>query len=327
MSLEIIGFIATIFSVVFAVYVYYKRKYPGRITCFRGQSIPLLYTVVDRFKDVKITYLNEPIDSQLNILNYFIVNTGWRDISKEMVKHPIIVKFPPNHSILDIRLDASNELVMPSVLSKSKNEFQLDFNSLLINESIKIELLVNDHSFGKEDIQIKRKKSYNHEIEFTHRILNTSKIQVEPIPNINSVSSSKERNQNILMIFLAVIMFIGSFFIPSNRIANEKPYRVKYLINHTETDSFYVNMLFSNDNFIQLVNDSKQYYHSVRLDSFFTNIDTRKLKIGYEPKIVKDLQPLKFLIIIIGLAMFFGASNDLYNRYKYRKIFQHLFKE
>lgn len=301
--MDLIFGIATLLAFGFTIYVYYKFKYPGRITCYVDKRTPLLHTIVDSFEDVSIYYKSNPINHQLIIFRFFLVNTGKKDISSEMIRVPITLDFEKDVLILDAKVTPDNPNIKIERDIIINKQLLISFDSLLVSESIKIELLVEDRSFGKT-LGKKDNSISSADFKFNHRILGTSKIKTEPIPELEEFKSKNKYVKNYLTAGITIILLIASFFIPvSEKPSNQSSLSLLYKTEINDTLKSWIELKPFDDNSILIENESFNFRRVLNKDTLISLLDNTNFKI--EPKIKIDLSAkgviyfLDFLLVIV----------------------------
>jgi hypothetical protein len=80
-----IGIVGVIFSFIFTV----RPRYPGQLTYFHETPIRLLNDITGNLTDLTVSYKGKPVQKNITLLKGFLVNTGSKDITNEMVARPL----------------------------------------------------------------------------------------------------------------------------------------------------------------------------------------------------------------------------------------------
>jgi hypothetical protein len=112
----VFGVLATIlFGGWSLYYAIVGRRYPGRISFIQEDCIGLFDSIVRNFPEIVISYKNTPVGKDLVLLKGAFLNTGTKDVTKEMVAVPLTVALPAAHHWLTARVVAASMDVISSI--------------------------------------------------------------------------------------------------------------------------------------------------------------------------------------------------------------------
>jgi len=107
--LTIVGIVATIVFGVWAILIAKQWHYPGQITYFHDRPVRLLHDVIGNLPHITVGYKGEPVRKNLTLLKGFLVNTGRKDITREMVEKPLGFELEEGYRWLEVSARSSSE--------------------------------------------------------------------------------------------------------------------------------------------------------------------------------------------------------------------------
>ena len=174
--LSILGITLTVIFGFLGIYIVKAKRYPGRITYVREESIGLFDTLVKNFPQITIQYEGENISKQIVLVRGYLINTGDIDIKESMVDDKLKISLPPEFAWLNSKIvegSIGNKFHLTPV---NKNELELDLGLFKKDEYLRLEALVEvPISQGKTSPLVSDKLS------FSHRIADTSKVEIKTL--------------------------------------------------------------------------------------------------------------------------------------------------
>lgn len=195
---------------VFGVYIAIKSRYPGRINFIKEQTIELFDEIVKNLDEVSILYKGNQIGHNLVLIKGAIVNMGKIDISEPMVNKPISVSLPNDYKWLTAKIISTSDDVRSSIYIKESNSIEIDPGFFRCGEFIRFQALAEVPD-DEDNKTLSEKLESN--INFTHRIQNTRKIDVKTIENTERLRKRKNRVLLIMTMPIIAIIFLSTIFI------------------------------------------------------------------------------------------------------------------
>jgi len=172
MSFEsIVGIIATAVFGMWAILLAKKREYPGKLTYFREKPIRLFDDVVRNLPQVTVNYNGQPVQKNITLMKGFLINTGSKDITTEMVERPLSLELAEGYIWREASAKSSSD---SEERAKIINARRVDFSLGLFrcNEYFRFEGL----------IEVQEGKTWQGRLRFAHRIVDTSDVHDEKLP-------------------------------------------------------------------------------------------------------------------------------------------------
>jgi hypothetical protein len=140
-SLGVIGVIATVVFGIWAVLLVKRPKYPGQVTFFREGTIRLLDDVTGNLQHLTVSYKGEPVKKNLGLFKGFLVNTGTKDITDDMIEKPLTFQLSDECRWLEVSAKASSDgTERVKIIDAKTVEFSLGL--FRRNEFLRFEALV-----------------------------------------------------------------------------------------------------------------------------------------------------------------------------------------
>lgn len=169
--LTVVGTIATVVFGIWAILIAKKRAYPGEITFLHDRSIRLFDDITGSLPQVTVSYKGEPVKKNLTLIKGFLVNTGTKDITKEMVETPLTFELVDGYRWLEASAKFSSNLEERAKIINSKIvEFSLGL--FRYDEFLRFEGL----------IEVSEGKKWGGTIMTHHRIADTADIKWKKVP-------------------------------------------------------------------------------------------------------------------------------------------------
>jgi len=189
-----IGVIGVVATIVFGIVK--KRGYPGRLTYFYEPAIRLLDDVTGNLPQIAVRYKDEPVRKNLTLLRAFLVNTGSKDITKEMVEKPLTIELADGYRRLEASAKSPLDGEDRAKITDPKTVV-LSLGLFRCNEFLRYEAL----------IEVSEGKTPAGKLGIFHRIADTGAVDYESVPE-KPKSPWKEYG-----FFLVLMMYFGSTFL------------------------------------------------------------------------------------------------------------------
>ena len=124
--LGILGLVATVvLGVPSVVYYFRSRRYPGQVTLVEELCLGLFDTIVKNLAGLAVSFKDQPVSEGLVLLKGAFLNTGSKDITREMVAEPISMSLPEGFKWVAAELVSESPKVECGVKIKPQSlEFQ-----------------------------------------------------------------------------------------------------------------------------------------------------------------------------------------------------------
>jgi hypothetical protein len=199
--LTIVSIVATAVFGVWAIILAKSWSYPGQITYFRGKPIRLFDDITGSLAHLTVSYKGEPVQKNLTLLKGFLVNTGRKDITNEMVEKALTFQLMDGYRWLEVSARASTD---GDERAKIVNLKTVVFSLGLFrcNEFIRFEALV----------EVSDGTAWASEMFTHHRIADTATLRVKPVP-AKPVRLSSTLWRGLLAIMLVGLMVVAELYV------------------------------------------------------------------------------------------------------------------
>ena len=285
----ILGIIATVILGTWSIILFFRTKYPGKITFYIEDIIGLFDSIVKNLPELSILFKDNNVSQNLFLLKGCFVNNGYKDITESMVEERVSLIFPKNYQILTAKVVSTDSMVKASITMDSNHKLIFNIGLFRIKEYFRFEALIEIQSEDKPLDYINKTTLINNienSIVFTHRIADTKKIEKD---RIEKVSESKRKNifQFSIIFTMSVILLIILLF-----LINDSSF---FIIHYGITDgnkTFDITFYPKSNNSIELKGINDDYKKIVSIEQF------KKLINESEIKIIKFEEYKKFFLIL-----------------------------
>jgi hypothetical protein len=118
--LSVIGVLATVAFGAWAVVLALRSGRGVQFTFAQDQCLSLIDDVTHKVQNLSISYSGEPITDNLVLIRGYLINTGTRDVSPDMVEHALRLPAPPGYRWREAKVSETSKdlegeaLVLPS---------------------------------------------------------------------------------------------------------------------------------------------------------------------------------------------------------------------
>src|ERR1035438_8018166 len=194
----IAGIVATVVFGIWAVVLAKSRKYPGEITFFRERPIRLLDDVIGNLPQITVSYKGQPAAMNLTLLKGFLLNTGRKDISKDMIEQPLTIRLQEDCRWLEVSAKGSWDNAEHATIIDPRT-VAFPWTMLRCNEYLKVEALIE---IGRGNV--------GRPLYVTgHRIADTGKVRVEGVP-LKPKNDLKDMSPPVMMLIVGCGIFFGN---------------------------------------------------------------------------------------------------------------------
>jgi len=314
---DIIGVIGIIVSAAFGIWgvsiALRRRKYPGEISFIKDRTIRLFDDIVRNISPLAINYKGASIANNIVLFRGHLINSGSKDISKEMVDAPLSENLRPGFKWLEANIVSCSDKLRASVHIESQEKLNFDFNLFRCGEYITFEALselpviLDDNEQKDGGI-----KELSEVISWDHRITDTSKIKKYNLPaQIPKTKLSKAAT---------ILRYIGTLFVIVGLIIffSESKLNLQYKILNGN-NSIFVKIFPKDKEHLNLKGVDNAYESTITIEDF---LKLNPILFIYEeyPIIQIILFFLAVIVSILLVTLDMDTIRDSYTRRKFDKI-------
>jgi hypothetical protein len=167
----IIGTIATVVFGAWAIVLAKKRAYPGRISCFHDRTIRLFADITANLPQLAVSYKGEPVAKNVSLVTGYVMNTGSKDVTHEMIENPLRMNLNEGYRWLEASAKSPTEKEEHAKIIDART-VEVSFGLFRCDEFLRFEGL----------IEVGEGKRATLEMSVTHRIADTAAVKWVPIP-------------------------------------------------------------------------------------------------------------------------------------------------
>jgi hypothetical protein len=187
-----------------------RRRYPGQLTYFREPPVRLLDDITGNLTDLTVSYKGKPVQKNITLLRGFLVNTGNKDITNEMVTRSLSFELPEGCQWLAASAKSQQDKEDHVAITGPKSVV-FSLGLFRCNEYFRFERL----------IEVTGAKERGDVILREHRIADTGKVGWKPLP--------KKLSQIEFWMALAfsvslLVLGIGCLAFPSPTAGKDTPF-------------------------------------------------------------------------------------------------------
>jgi hypothetical protein len=175
--LAVLGFILTVFSVVYAKWTNKKNRKKVSLQFKKLECYSLFKDDVSRL-NIELIYNSKPVSGSLLLLKARLINNGQVDIDNTRIHESFKILSKKDFQWLEIRITSQPENIKSKIEILNSTDVLLEWDLLKAGEFIDLEALIeiNINNVSSED---KSSKFYD-ELTFKFRITELNSIQKEP---------------------------------------------------------------------------------------------------------------------------------------------------
>jgi len=193
-----IGLILTIYSIYL---VLRRKKYPGKITLVKENSVGLFNELANNFEDIKIEFKGKPIDKNIIHIKGSFINDGENDLNLNDSEVPVGIYLCDELKWIKAKITKTSSNV--NCKAEIENEQKLNFKCgyLKMNEFFQFEALIETYNpkFNSNNI-------FNY-LDPKHRLINTQKIGVTSYLSEKQRQEKQRSVKSYMIYFLLIFMF------------------------------------------------------------------------------------------------------------------------
>jgi len=291
---QIVGILGLLMTVVFgalSVYLFFTRRYPGQITLVRESTIALFDSIVKNFSNLTVLYNTLPVSEGLVLLKGAFVNTGSKDISKDMVRENLCLRLPEKFTWRSAKVVSSS----PSVHAEAKlssQDITFDIDLFRCKEFVRFEAVVEVPvgTTGQSESGQSLENRLHRALQVRHRIADTQKVKVREFPDeVSAIRQIKKLWFPSTMSALMVGFVLGMLYFYC-------PARLYYTITD-KGEQIEVKITPRTDDSVSIEGVSRSNYRKiVPTKDFFANS-------GMLARSIPDRSKIIILLVMIGVLL------------------------
>ena len=297
-TLSLLGIMVSALFGTWGIIIAIRNRYPGRITYVKEQTIELFDAIGKNLPDLAVMYKNQTIKQNLVLINGAFLNTGKIDISSAMTEVPITLSLPEGFKWITAKVVSTSKEVKASIDIKDENNIILEHSLFRCKEYIRFQALAEVPMTTEDENNEKKTKMGNHledALSFSHRIMNTKKIDQRKI-------SEQEVYKRRKKLYLRILAFTTIAVIALGLLSFRKgfPSQFIYDYNNESGDSCVVTIQPLNNNKVKINDLEGKFKVETNLNDCFAHVIGNP-KITSHKKIFKVFSMIA--ILYIGLPL------------------------
>jgi len=306
--LAIIGIVATIAIGAYGIFVAIKsQKYPGRITFVRESCIGLFDSLVRNLPELSIQYQDDPVSENLVLLKGYLLNTGTKDISPDMVEGDLSLSIPQGFRWITAQVVSSSPELVAEATIVDEQKIQISTGLFRTKEHVRFEALAEAPDLDGDGDPADELES---SISIAHRITDTRKVDRQEFLTRSQI----KRNRRLLR----VVGFQAAFLVLAHLAAFGFVYFVKgmpadihYIVSSSEGDTTEVRAMPRMDGSLELYGVDVDFHETTAVKEFFKDPD-------WEP-VVRDRSTFSllgmfaitlFILLVVGAIILREKRRD-----------------
>lgn len=208
---------------VLGVWLSLRHRYAGKISLFRRASTALFSDLIQNIPELAVTFKGSPVEPRLSIFSGYIINSGKKDFTSEMIEEPLQLILPSDFCWRKVSVTPVSKGLHVGASIKNQSVI-FEFGLFRCKEIFRFEALVELPPFDGTTPPSKR---LNKAISIHHRIADTAKVVMEEIPT-DPKQKPLYKREGVIQVVLFALVFI--FLIPVIQIWTGKPAVIEYTV-------------------------------------------------------------------------------------------------
>lgn len=233
--LAVAGIAATVLLGVWAIIITVRYNRSVDITFALDQVIALTDDITQNFPDLTVQFRNQPVSDNLVLLKGYFINTGKKDISREMTEQQITLNVPVEFEWVECKVVKCSPSLKADAHIHGKAEIRLETGLWKVKEFFRFEALAKvpvvkvDPDNLPTDYPTRR---LMRALTFSHRIADSKEIHETRIPRFTTgrtrrqvfgipllgMSSRASLVSAGVAALLGAALWAGGFFLPDKSI-------------------------------------------------------------------------------------------------------------
>lgn len=207
--LTVVGTTATLIFGFVGIYLPLRKSYSSSLDFIQSECVNLYDSVVKNISDLSIQFKNTPIKNNIYLLRGFLINSGSRDITPQMIEKSLSVMLNESSKWLNVNVIGTSKDIIVKV-NYLQNVLVVETGLLRYGEFVFIECLIESDTA----------KTLQDELHFEHRIANTHQPSYILIDDLN-VAKEIIYNLSFAAFIILLLMFSGINSLSSVELSSE----------------------------------------------------------------------------------------------------------
>ncbi len=278
------GVIFTVAFGIWAVHLAMKHRAP-KLTLLPEIVLPLFNTIIRGFPELQLTIDGEPIGKSIILIRAFLLNTGRKDISRQMIEDNVQLRLPDNHKWIKPKIVSKSSDVQAEIQVIEDPIIAFDFGLIRPGEYIQFEVLVDMPRKPREERAKKMSESSEllNKIRLYHRIADTGpieRLELNPRPPKSA----------IVMSAMFMFMIIGWTWM-SLGPANDLIFQPIWKIKNKYGENVHVVSDYLEGGKVRLKGVDTDYNEVISWEDFYNERGTTiRRKVSFAPLISMSIQ-------------------------------------
>jgi hypothetical protein len=300
-TLTILCIVEALILFAITIWLMLRRRYPGEITYYKESGIGLFDSIVRNIGDLKVLYKDEPVSENMVLLKGYIMNTGSKDITVDMVEEPLALKLPEGFKFLDAKVVPSKTQVKASLTIKDATIAEFDLGLFRVDELVKFEALAEVPTGQPESESSKQesaKERLKDSMQFVHRIADTRKVIASQLPSLLSLKGFIVAFGLFTLFGLGSIGFVGFSVLTKGGFGQKE---LHFLVETESGDTVETKIDVARDGMLVIKGVDSSLERRQSVTDFFAGSN-------WKPKVVKKSASLLSICLSSMLFVLFGVS-------------------
>lgn len=218
--IAVVGIIATIIFGIWAIAITIRYNRSVRITYADDQAIALTDDITHNFPNLSITYREQAVSENLVLLKGYFINSGKKDISREMVEQQITISLPDEYEWVECKVVECSPSLKAVATKLDKTHISFDTGLWKSKEYMKFEalakvpvIIADPEHLPHEFPTLRLRKS----LMFIHRVADLAKIDKTRVQRpLGPLTSFSERfflpSTSFDIILVIIMLMMGILF-------------------------------------------------------------------------------------------------------------------
>jgi hypothetical protein len=304
----IAGIAVTVILGIWAIVINMRYNKNVQITYAHELAIALTDDITQNFPNLKVLFHNQPVSDNLVLLKGYFINTGKKDISREMIEKQITMKLPNDFEWVECKVVEHSPTLKATANMTGKTEISFDTGLWKMREYLKVEALAKvpvvkaDPDNLPKDYPTRRLLNA---LTFPHRITDSKTVH---LTNVHRPSQTYQLRffsflrpfslisySNIMMAIMILFLGVWVLYSVHNHPRNIIAYR--FSIDGQER---VMSVKDVNDKVVLL--EDKQGFKKEFLLSEFDNFLGKHLVVIHEKS--RTIAGITFSLLCIGFGLF-----------------------
>ena len=299
--LTVVGVATTVILGFWAIIIAVRHNKNVQITFAEDLVIALTDDITQNFPDLEVQFRGHPVTDNLVLFKGYLINTGKKDISHEMVEKPITLTLPKKFEWVECKVVECSSLLRASTTINEQIEIAVNTGLWKIGEYLKIEALAKV-PVVHADPENPPEKYPTHRLikslSFPHRIADSKSVIQTRIPKtfqenrgFRGPFSLLSQRQVMLTLSIASILTGIALYFASDYMANKN---IGYCLI-VDGEKHFLEIGMEGD---KIVLSDKTGYEKMYSTKEFIELNGEYILITYGNEIL----PIKIVSIIYAIA-------------------------